>query len=75
MRPTKNATNENATDENATNENATNENITDCLYLILYIIDRETKELLPYGIFIITRRYKRVKIRVIVEELSPNKKH
>ena len=26
------------------------------------IIDRETKELLPYSIFIITRRYKRVKI-------------
>jgi len=53
MRPT----DENATDENATNKNATNENTTDCLYLIFYIIDRETKELLPYGIFIITRRY------------------
>jgi len=38
-------------------------------------IDREIKELLPYSIFIITRHYKRVKIRVIVEELLPNKKH
>jgi len=37
-------------------------------------INREIKELLPYNIFIITRRYKRVKIRVVVEELSPNKK-
>ena len=52
-----NATDENATNENTTNENTTNENTTDCLYLIFYIIDRETKELLPYGIFIITRRY------------------
>ena len=26
-------------------------------------IDREAKELLPYSIFIITRRYKRVEIR------------
>jgi len=56
-RQDENATDENATDENATNKNATNENTTDCLYLIFYIIDRETKELLPYGIFIITRRY------------------
>ena len=52
-----NATDENATDENTTNKNTTNENTTDCLYLIFYIIDRETKELLPYSIFIITRRY------------------
>ena len=66
---------ENATDENATDENVTNESMTDCLYLIFYIIDRETKELLPYSIFIITRCYKRVKIRVVVEELSSNKKH
>ena len=42
---------------------------------MFYIIDRETKELLPYSIFIITRRYKRVKIYVVVEELSPNKKY
>ena len=67
-------TDENVTDENATNKNATNDNATDCLYLIFDIIDRETKELLPYNIFIITRRYKRVEIRVMVEELSPNKK-
>ena len=56
-RQDENATDENATDENATNKNTTNENTTDCLYLIFYIIDRETKELLYYGIFIITRRY------------------
>ena len=37
-------------------------------------IDRETKELLPYNIFIITRYCKRVKIHIMVEELSPNKK-
>ena len=37
-------------------------------------IDREIKELLPYNIFIITRRYKRVEIRIMVEELLPNKK-
>ena len=55
-------------------KNATNENGTNCLYLIFDIIDRETKELLPYSIFIITRCCKRVKIHVIVEELSPNKK-
>ena len=42
--------------------------------LLFIAIDREIKELLPYNIFIITRRYKRVKIRVMVEELSPNKK-
>ena len=52
-----------------TNKNATNENATDYLYLIFDIIDRETKELLLYSIFIITRRYKRVEIRVMVEEL------
>ena len=44
-------------------ENATNENTTDCLYLMPYITNRETKELLPYSIFIITRRYKRVEIQ------------
>ena len=44
------------------------ENATDCPYLTPYIIslfnaiDRESKELLPYSIFIIIRRYKRVKI-------------
>ena len=52
-----NTTDENATDENTTNKNATNKNTTDYLYLIFYIIGIETKELLPYGIFIITRRY------------------
>ena len=40
--------------------------------LLFNAMDREIKELLPYSIFIITRRYKRVKIRVVVEELSPN---
>ena len=45
------------------------------IMLLFNAIDREIKELLPYNIFIITRRYKRVKIRVVVEELSPNKKH
>ena len=45
-----------------TNENVTNENTTDCLCLIFYIIDRETKELLPYSNFIIIRYYKGVKI-------------
>ena len=44
------------------------------IMLLFNIIDREIKELLPYNIFIITRRYKRVKIRVMVEELPPNKK-
>ena len=44
------------------------------IILLFNAIDREIKELLPYNIFIITRRYKRVKIHVMVEELSPNKK-
>ncbi len=44
------------------------------IMLLFNAIDREIKELLPYNIFIITRRYKRVKIHVMVEELSPNKK-
>ena len=44
------------------------------IMLLFNAIDREIKELLPYNIFIITRRYKRVKIHVVVEELSPNKK-
>ena len=59
----------------------TNENATDCLYYniatmpLFNAIDREIKELLPYNIFIITRRYKRVKIYIVVEELSPKKKY
>ena len=37
--------------------------LTDIATTLLFItIDREIKELLPYSIFIITRRYKRVKI-------------
>ena len=64
-----------------TDKNATNKNITGCLFynmattLLFNAMDREIKELLPYSIFIITRRYKRVKIHVIVEELSPKKKY
>jgi len=65
MRPTK-CDQQNATD-------ATNYNI--ATTSLFNAIDREIKELLPYSIFIITRRYKRIKIRVVVEELSPNKKH
>ena len=47
---------------------------TDCLYLIFDIIDKETKELLPYSIFIITKCYKKVEICIVVKELLPNKK-
>ena len=66
MRPIRKCDQQNAT-------NATNYNI--ATTSLFNAIDREIKELLPYSIFIITRRYKRVKIRVVVEELSPNKKH
>ena len=33
------------------------------IILLFDVIDRETKELPLYNIFVITRRYKRVKIR------------
>ena len=65
MRPIRKCDQQNAT-------NATNYNI--ATTLLFNAIDREIKELLPYNIFIITRHYKRVKIRVVVEKLLPNKK-
>ena len=61
----------NVTDEKIqpTRKRDRRENATDCPYLTPYIIllfntiNRESKELLPYSIFIIIRRYKRVKIQ------------